>query len=40
MVGVETSLEDEWKPPAEGSRRNSAGKNTLADSAQLALADE
>jgi len=40
LAGLETSLGDEWKPPAEGSRRNRAGKDTLAESAQLALEDE
>jgi hypothetical protein len=34
------SLGDAWKPPAEGSRRNRAGKDTLAESAQLAHEDE
>jgi hypothetical protein len=38
FVGLETSLGEAWKPPAEGSRRNRAGK--LAESAQLALEDE
>jgi len=38
LVGFETSLGDAWKPPAEGSRRNCAGK--LAEYAQLALEDE
>jgi len=40
LAGFETSLGDAWKPPAEGSRRNRAGKDTLAESAQLALEDE
>jgi len=39
-AGHETSLGDAWKPLAEGTRRNSAGKHKLADSAQLALEDE
>jgi len=38
LAGLETSLGEAWKPPAEGSRRNRAGK--LAESAQLALEDE
>jgi len=38
LAGLETSLGDAWKSPAEGSRRNRAGK--LAESAQLALEDE
>ena len=38
LAGLETSLGDAWKPPAEGSRRNRAGK--LAESAQLALEHE
>jgi len=40
LAGFVTSLGDGWKPPAEGSRRNRAGKDTLAESAQLALEDE
>ena len=40
LAGLESSLGDAWKPPAEGSRRNRAGKDTLAESAQLALEDE
>jgi len=40
LAGLETSLGDAWKPPAEGGRRNHAGKDTLAESAQLALEDE
>ena len=40
LAGLETSLADAWKPPAEGSRRNCTGKDTLAESAQLALEDE
>ena len=35
-----TSLGDAWKPPAECSSQNRAGKDTLAESAQLALEDE
>jgi len=34
LAGLETSLDDQWKPPAEGSRRNRAGKDMLAESAQ------
>jgi hypothetical protein len=40
LSGLEMSLGDAWKPPAEGSHRNGAGKNTLAESAKLALEDE
>ena len=40
LPGVEMSLGDAWKPPAEGSRRNRSGKDTLAESAQLSLEDE
>jgi hypothetical protein len=40
LAGLETSLGDAWKPPAEASRRNRAGKETLAESAQLTLEDE
>jgi len=40
LAGIETWLEDEWKLPAEGNRRNCAWKNTLAESAELALEDE
>ena len=40
FAGLETSLGDAWKPPAEGSHRNRSGKDTLAESAQLALEDE
>jgi len=40
LAGLETSLGDAWKPPAEGSHRNRAGKDTLAESAQLALEDD
>jgi hypothetical protein len=38
LSSLETSLGEAWKPPAEGSRRNRAGK--LAESAQMALEDE
>jgi hypothetical protein len=38
FAGLESSLGDAWKPPAEGSHRNCGGK--LAESAQLALEDE
>jgi len=34
------SLRDAWKQLAEGSRRNCAAQDTLAESAQLALEDE
>jgi hypothetical protein len=40
LAGLETSLGDAWKPPAKGSRQNRAVKDTLAESAQLALEDE
>jgi hypothetical protein len=40
LAGLETSLGDAWKPPAEGSSRNHSGKDTLAESAQLDLEDE
>jgi hypothetical protein len=40
LAGRETSLGDAWKPPAEGSRRNCSGKDTWAESAQLALEDD
>ena len=40
LAGLETSLGDAWKPPAEGSHRNRTGKDMLAESAQLALEDE
>jgi hypothetical protein len=32
-AGFETALGDAWKPPAEGSRWNHSGKDTLAESA-------
>jgi hypothetical protein len=37
LAGLETSLGDAWKKPGEGSPRNHAGKDMLAESAQLAL---
>ena len=40
LAGLESSLGDSWKPPAEGSRGNRAGKDVLAESAQLSLEDE
>jgi len=40
LAGLETSVRDAWKPPAEGSCRNRSGQDTLADSAQLALEEE
>jgi len=40
LAGLETSLVDAWKPPAELSRWNRTGKDTLAESAQLALEDK
>jgi len=40
LAGLETSLGDAWKPPVEVSHRNRAGKDMLAESAQLALEDE
>jgi hypothetical protein len=40
LAGLKSSLGDAWKPPAEGSHRNLSGKDTLAESAQLALKDE
>jgi hypothetical protein len=40
LAGLKTSLADAWKPPAEASRRNLTGKDTLAEYAQLALEDE
>jgi len=40
LAGLETSLGDAWKPPAERSRRNCSGNDTLAESAQLPLEDE
>ena len=38
LAGLEWSLGDAWKPPAEGSHRNRGGK--FAESAQLAVEDE
>jgi len=38
-AGLETSLGDAWKPPAEGNHQNCAGKETFAESAQFALED-
>ena len=38
LAGLETSLGDAWKPPAEGSCQNCAAK--LAETAQLAPEDE
>jgi hypothetical protein len=40
LAGLETSLADPGKLPAERSRRNCAAKDTLAKSVQLALEDE
>jgi len=40
FAGYETSLGNAWKLPAAGSRRNCAGKDSLAESAQFALQDE
>jgi len=40
LAGLEMSLGDAWKPPVEGSHRNRTGKDTLAESAKLALEDE
>jgi hypothetical protein len=40
LAGLETSLRDAWKTPAEGSRWNRSRKDTLTESAQLALEDE
>jgi len=37
LAGLETSQRDALKPPADGSHWNRAGKDTLAESAQLAL---
>jgi len=39
-AGLETSPADARKPLAKGSHRNRAGKDTLVESAQLALEDE
>jgi len=40
LAGLEMSLGDAWKPPAEGSHRNCSWNDTLAESAQLALEEE
>jgi hypothetical protein len=40
LAGLETSRADAWKPLVEGSCRNHAGKDTLAESAQFALEAE
>jgi hypothetical protein len=40
LADLETSLGDPWKLPAKGSPSNRSGKDTLAESAQLALEDE
>jgi hypothetical protein len=40
LAGIETALGDTWKPLAEGCRQNCAAKDTLIESAQLALEDE
>jgi hypothetical protein len=40
LADLEWSLGDAWKPPAEGCPSNRSGKDTLAESAQLALEDE
>jgi len=40
LAGLEGSLGDAWKLPAEGSHRNHTGKGRLSESAQLALEDE
>ena len=40
LAGLETSLGDSWKTPAEGRGRNCAGKEPLAESAELAFEDE
>jgi hypothetical protein len=40
LAGLGTSHGDAWKPPAASSRRNCAGKDMLAESAQWALVDE
>jgi hypothetical protein len=40
LAGLVTPLEDAWKPPAGGSRRNRTGKVALAESAKLAFEDE
>jgi len=40
FAGLETTLGEPWKPPAEGWCRNCTAKHTLAESAQLPLEDE
>ena len=40
LAGLERSLGDAWKPPAEDSLRNRAGKDEMAESAELALEDD
>jgi len=40
LAGLETSLGDAWKTPAKDNRRNHAGKDSFAESAQLAIEDE
>jgi hypothetical protein len=40
LATLESSLGDAWKPSAKGISGNRAGKDTLAESAQLALEDE
>jgi len=40
LAGLEMSLGDAWNSPAKGTRRYCAGKNMVAESAQLALEDE
>jgi len=39
LPDLETSLGDAWKPPADGNGRNHPGKDTLEESARLALED-
>jgi hypothetical protein len=40
LAGLEMSLGDAWKQPAERSRRNGSGLEKLVEPAQLALEDE
>jgi hypothetical protein len=40
MAGLETSLGDAWKPPAEGNHQNHARKEMLAEPAQFTLEGE
>jgi hypothetical protein len=40
LAGLETSLGDAWKPLAESSRPDCAGRDMIPESAQLALDDE